>query len=115
MKTIFLSILLAVCSLSLQAQSKTQTIVIKTSMYCDHCKACGSCGGRLEKVVYDIKGVKRLDISEGDSTLKIVYNTEKTTAEDIRLAISKAGYDADDVKADPQAYAALDECCKKPE
>jgi len=30
----------------------------------------------------------------------------------IRAAISKLGFDADNVKADPTAYEKLDGCCK---
>jgi hypothetical protein len=34
--------------------------------------------------------------------------------EKIRIAITKSGYDADSLKADPKAFKHLPECCKKP-
>jgi hypothetical protein len=32
---------------------------------------------------------------------------------DIQIAISKLGYDADSIPADPKAYEKLNACCKK--
>ncbi|MBK8362965.1 MAG: hypothetical protein IPL24_04585 [Bacteroidetes bacterium] len=46
-------------------------------------------------------------------TIKVTYNSKKTNPEAIRQLISKYGFDADEVKADPVAYSKLDECCKK--
>jgi hypothetical protein len=43
----------------------------------------------------------------------VTYRTDKTTPDEIRLALSKSGFNADDVKADPEAYKKLDGCCKK--
>jgi copper chaperone CopZ len=95
------------------AESKTATIHIKASIYCDHCKECESCGKRLEEAVYSQKGVKRVDINEEAKTIKIVYNTTKTSTDKLKQAIAAVGFDADEVKADPKAYEKLDPCCKK--
>lgn len=97
------------------AQSKIATINIKASIYCDHCKKCPSCGKKLENAVYNVKGVKRIDINEADKTLTVIYNSQKTNPETIKKAITKVGFDADDMTADPEAYTKLDDCCKKPE
>lgn len=91
------------------------TVTIKTNIYCDHCSQCESCGIMLGKELNYIKGVKLATIDEKAMTFTIKYNPDKTTPEKIRIAISKLGYDADDVKADPTAYQKLDGCCKKPE
>ncbi len=106
---------LMVCGFSTTAvaQSKVATIKIQASIYCDHCKQCESCGTRLEKAVFSEKGIKRVDIDETEKTLNVVYNPNKTSPEKIRQAIAKVGFDADEVKGDPKAYAALDDCCKK--
>ena len=40
------------------------------------------------------------------------YNAKKTDLQTIKTAISKLGYDADELKADPEAYENLDGCCK---
>jgi hypothetical protein len=45
-------------------------------------------------------------------TFTIYYNSKKTTLQAIKEGISKLGYDADEVKADTEAYESLDGCCK---
>lgn len=114
LKYLFAALLLFVSSESF-AQSKVATINIKASIYCDHCNRCESCGDRLKNAVYSEKGIKRVDIDEKTKTLTVAYNTKKTSAEQIRLAISKVGFDADSVKGDPVAYKKLDDCCQKQE
>lgn len=96
-----------------QKQKATETVVIKTKIYCDHCKKCESCGDRLEKSLLKEKGIQMITLDEKEMTIKVVYNTKKTTIDAIKIAISKQGYDADDVKADDVAYESLDGCCKK--
>ncbi|MCX6231224.1 MAG: heavy metal-associated domain-containing protein [Bacteroidetes bacterium] len=83
------------------------TIKIKTS------SVCGMCKETIEKAMAFEKGVKTSDLDTKTKIVTVTYNTEKTTPEKIKLAISKAGYDADEVKADPKAYAKLSPCCKK--
>jgi mercuric ion binding protein len=96
-----------------QQQKTVQTAVIKTAIYCDHCKACETCGDRLQKVLLKEKGVQMITLDEKAMTIKVVYNSKKTDLPAIKTAISKLGYDADDVKADAAAYETLDGCCKK--
>lgn len=94
------------------AQHKIQTIKIKTRIACDHCKMCGSCGARIEKALYDQKGIKRVDVDDKKKEIIVVYNTGKISKEKIKETITNNGYDADDRKATPESYATLDECCK---
>lgn len=110
-----LTALLFVISVSgfAQKQKTTETVVIKTAIYCDHCKQCETCGPKFEKILLKEKGVQMVTLNEKDMTIKVVYNTKKTNLETIRKAISKLGYDADNIKADPIAYEGLDGCCKK--
>lgn len=115
MKQIILLAVFAISSIVANAQNKVETINIKSSIYCDHCKKCESCGKRLENAIFGLKGIKRLDIDDKQSSLTVVYNAQKANPALIRQAIAKVGFDADDVKADPAAYARLDDCCKKPE
>lgn len=96
----------------LTAQNKKETIVIKTPNTCNHCKVCETCGGLLETDLYYVRGIKRVTYNEEDMTTTIVYLTKKITPEQIRQAISKLGFPADDLPADPAGYAKRDECCK---
>src|SRR5687768_18296485 len=48
--------------------SKTDTVKIQTQTYCDHCKECESCWGKMEKELMFTKGDRkstRLNSSHG--------------------------------------------------
>ncbi|HNR20183.1 MAG: heavy-metal-associated domain-containing protein [Bacteroidetes bacterium] len=90
-----------------------ETIVIRTKIYCDHCKECESCKPRIDNSVKYLKGVKFSKLNVEEQTITVQYNPKKTTAAQIREAISKSGFDADEIKAEGAAYKKLDDCCKK--
>ena len=100
-------------SLNSFSQNKIETIVVKTQTFCDHCKACESCAGKMETDLYYVKGIKLVEYNENDMTITVKYKTKKTSPEKIRIAISKLGFSADNVPADVSAYEKLDACCKK--
>lgn len=114
-KTIFITLTVFFFSNSAFAQKEKtiQTAVIKTAIYCDHCKQCESCGDRLQKTLLKEKGIQMITLDDKEMTIKVVYNSKKTDLTKIKTAISKLGYDADDVPADAVAYESLDGCCKK--
>mgnify|MGYP001021150514 FL=1 len=89
--------------------AKTTEIDIKVSSQCSMCKET------IEKTLAFEKGIVKSNLDIETHVVKVTYKTGKTTPEAIRKAISLAGYDADDVAADPKAYAKLSDCCKKPE
>ena len=100
----------ALLVLSLMAAGpKSETIRIKTSSQCDMCKE------RIEEVLAFERGVKSSELDLETQVVTVTYKAGKTTPEKIRKAISKVGYDADDVPADEKAYKKLPACCKKPE
>jgi len=94
-KMIFTVFVLSASMLSVMAQ--TETVVIKTNLFCDHCLRCESCGPRIEM------------------TVTVRFNPEKIQPDAIRQALASQGFDADEIKAIPQAYNNLDACCKKKE
>lgn len=96
-----------------QKVKTVETAVIKTAIYCDHCKVCETCGPKFEKTLLKEPGVQMVTLDDKAMTIKVVYNTKKTSLDKVRQAISKLGYDADDLKADVAAYEGLDGCCKK--
>lgn len=107
-------LLFSLFSFSVSAQnSKNEKVVIQTTIHCDHCKACETCGQNFQENLYKIKGLKMYELDEKAMTLTIFYNGKKTTLDEIKLAITKLGYDADEMKADAVAYEKLDGCCKK--
>lgn len=101
------------CANPALAQSKNiQKTVVQTSITCDHCKACGSCGKNLQAGLFKIKGLKTFEIDEDTKQITVYYDRRKTSIETIRERIASLGFNADDVKATPEAIAALANCCK---
>lgn len=114
MKNIFLMLLFSFFTFSVTAQNgSNEKAVIKTTIDCDHCKACETCGKSFQENLYKIKGLKSYVLDEEAMTLTVYYNGKKTSLNEIKVAITKLGYDADELKADTAAYDQLDECCKK--
>ena len=112
MKYIFSAFLFVATALSSIAQEKVETITIQTTIVCDHCMKCDDCGYNIDTSIRKAKGIKKVQINPEKNNVVVIYRADKTTPEEIRIALSKAGYNADDVKADPDAYAKLDGCCK---
>lgn len=98
-------------SLTMSAQnakkSKTEKVTIQTSAI------CGDCKQRLERNIAFEKGVKSVSLDDETKVLTIEYRTNKTDKEKLKKAITKIGYDADELEADPKAYERLPACCKK--
>ena len=94
------------------AQKTNQKAVIKTTLNCDHCKECETCGLKFKTEILKIKGVKMYELDDKAMTFTVYYNAKKTNLQTIKVAISKLGYDADDVKATQEGLATLDGCCK---
>jgi copper chaperone CopZ len=114
MKNIILLILFTLFTFSVSAQSnKNQKAVIKTVLNCDHCKICETCGKNFQANLYKINGLKMYELDEKNMTITVYYNEKKTNLQTIKTAISKLGFDADDIKADKEAYEKLDGCCKR--
>jgi len=74
---------------------------------------CGMCEERIEHDLAFEKGVKSVVLDNETKIVTVGYSPKKTNPDKIRQAISKIGYDADDVAADPIAYEKLPGCCKK--
>lgn len=95
--------------------SPSDTLKIKIVAYCDHCKACESCWGKIEQNLMFTKGVKHLAYDEKEMVITVGYNPKKVSPEKLRNVVSKSGFDADDIKADAEAQKKLDDCCKRKE
>ncbi|WP_417354157.1 heavy-metal-associated domain-containing protein [Flavobacterium sp.] len=119
MKTLFKTFLISAFFLltansTFGQQKKTiQTAIIKTAIYCDHRKVCETCGPNFNQALLKEKGVQMVVLDDKAMTIKVTYNSKKTDLEKIKTAISKLGYDADEIEADIVAYEGLDGCCKK--
>ncbi|MBP5662685.1 MAG: cation transporter [Bacteroidales bacterium] len=88
-----------------------QKVVIQTNGVCSKCEAL------FKENVPFFKGVKDYAYDPKTSKMTITYDSKKTNPDLLRQQISKLGYNADNVKADPAARAKLPACCqvdKKP-
>lgn len=91
--------------------SVIQKVVIQTNGVCSKCEAL------FKENVPFFKGVKDYTYDPKTSKMTIAYDPKKTNPDLLRQQISKLGYNADNVKADPAARAKLPACCqvdKKP-
>jgi periplasmic mercuric ion binding protein len=108
LKTLILSmgfIFLMSCGYS--QNNKPVELKIKTSA------VCGQCKDRIEKGMSYEKGIRDISLDVDSKVATVKYNPAKTTPAEIRMAISKLGYDADSIPANKVAYAKLPPCCKK--
>lgn len=87
--------------------AKTAKLTIKTSAVCKQCK------DRIEKNMAFEKGVRSAVLDLKTNELTVEYRTSKTNPEKLKTAVTKIGYDADEMEADAKAYEKLPACCKK--
>ena len=109
-KVIITALLLSLAALQMNAQDnkvKIDTVSIQTSAKCNDCKE------RLEHDMAFEKGVKAVELDSETKILTIVYKNNKTTEEKLKIAITKIGYDADEMLADQKAHDRLPACCQK--
>lgn len=98
--------LIILLSLILSVNCFGQEIKIQTSAECNQCKT------RLEEKLTYTKGVKFAELDLETKIIVVGYSEKKISKDEIKKIISELGYDADDVKANPEAYEKLPACCK---
>lgn len=76
---------------------------------------CEMCVGKIEKALFKQYGINSYKVDLKKKTTTVTWITDRTNIENIKTMIANAGYDADDVAADTDAYKRLPKCCKKPE
>ena len=110
-KMLFAAFLGSFFSLAATAQTKAvQTVKISTpTVQCDMCKK------RIESYLKRYDGVSTVNVNYKRKETTVKYITDRTNEEVLKAAIANAGYDANEIKANPEAYKALPKCCKKPE
>ncbi|TAL58923.1 MAG: heavy-metal-associated domain-containing protein [Bacteroidetes bacterium] len=107
MKNIKIIFALVFTGIFSSAMASSDTVKIKTSAQCEDCKE------RIENKLNFTKGIKNAVLDIKTKEVTVVYDLQKINPDKIRTAISKVGYDADGVTADPKAYNKLPMCCRK--
>lgn len=110
MKIISLSLLLALCAVSTgfsQQQKVSGKAVIKTpTVLCDVCKE------RLEFFISHEAGVTSVKVNTRQKTTTVTWLNDRTTLENIKVAIANLGYDADDIEAEEGSFKRLPKDCR---
>ena len=75
---------------------------------------CQTCKENIEAAVGRLDGIESVDVDKDEKTAHVNFTKGKTNTDKIENAITSAGYDANNKKADPEAYSKLDDCCKLP-
>lgn len=73
---------------------------------------CESCSHTIEAALKKVDGVESVEMDLKAKTAKVTFAAKMTNVPALELAVVKAGYAANDKKADPKAYEQLAECCK---
>lgn len=107
MKTI-ISILAAGFLISCSGDTKTAELKLDSMQ-------CMMCSISVEEAVAGLEGVSKVEIDLKGKSGKVTYKASLVDIAAIEKAVTSIGYNANDKKADPEAYAKLDMCCKVPE
>ena len=97
-------------SLLMSCSSDTKTAEVKLdSMQCMMCSLI------VEESIASLEGVSKVDIDLKAKSGKVTYKASLINMGAIEKAIAAIGYNANETKAEPEAYANLEMCCKMPE
>ena len=109
MKTIKLTLisLLAFAVSSFGQTKPVAKVVIKTPTI-----ICQECQDRLELYLKREPGIMSLKVDFKKKTTTISFLTDRNNIEQLKTAISNAGFDADELTADEDAYKKLPKCCR---
>lgn len=89
-----------------EKKAKYETVVIQTSA------ECGQCKERIEDGLNYLKGVTFAELDLETKKVTVKYSTKKVSFQQIKEKINSIGYDADDMKANPDVVKKLPACCQ---
>lgn len=100
-------VLIAFTSPTFAQQKAIQKAVIHTpGVLAEPCKVS------IENFLVHEYGVSSVRADYRRHTVTVVWYTDRTNIENIKTALANMGYDADDIKAEPDAYKRLPPACK---
>lgn len=111
MKTIlfsFFALLLFAAPAKISAQKPAKVVINIPGAQDEACKT------RIENYLKREYGVTSSNVNYRRHTVSIQYIPDRTNVENIKTAIANLGYDADDVKANPESYKRLPKTCQHP-
>jgi len=89
-----------------EKKSKLETVIIQTSA------ECGDCKDRIEEMLNYTKGVKFSELDLETKKVTVKFSPKKISLSQIKTKLSELGYDADEVKSNPESVKKLPLCCQ---
>ena len=111
-KLILLSVLLIVGCSSIINQGKSNNLQINEINIPTAQR--NMCVVNIENALNGIDGILKYKVELETYRVKVKYNTDKLSLQSIEQLISKAGYQANNLSADVDAYNKLAMCCRLP-
>ncbi len=109
-KLLFLSFITCFTLVAAAQTKPILTVKISTpTVQCDMCKK------KIEEVLKRYDGVMTVNVNVKKKETTVKYITDRTNEEIIKAGIANAGYDANEIAANPDVYKTLPKCCKIPE
>lgn len=116
MKKMLLS-LVAFCFIAITASAQQKAML--TTKISTPTVQCEMCKKTIEDLLKRYDGVLSVNVKLNKDSSKreviVKYLTDRINEETLKAAIANAGYDANEIAANPESYKALPKCCKKPE
>ncbi|MDR6761058.1 cation transport ATPase [Flavobacterium sp. 2755] len=109
MKNLILITMITFLGFSAQAQTKKNKNLKYTVEVNGNCEQCKK---RIEKAAFGVPGVKTASWDISTHQLTVILNEEKSSPQDLNVAIAKVGHDTKEVKATDADYENLHSCCK---
>lgn len=106
MKSILLTLFVIIAGVGFSQSSKVKTVEIQTSA------ECGACKERIEGKLNYVGGIKFAELDLETKKVTVKFSTSKISLDEIKHIISEIGYDADDVKSNPESVKKLPACCQ---
>ena len=104
---VFLAMIGFITTSSAQIKTSDKAVIKTPTIACDNCR------DYIEFTVGHSYGVSSVKVDIKKKTTTVTWLTDRTTKENIKVAIANIGYDADDIEAEPSAWRGLPKECKK--
>ena len=75
---------------------------------------CGMCVNKINNSLNDLVGIVKVDVRLDKKVGYVTYNPTLVDLAAIENEIAALGYDANNTKANEEAYNKLDACCRVP-
>jgi len=106
MKTILLTVTMLFIGTLSYGQNKNMKASIEVDGVCMMCKK------RIEKASLKTKGVKSATWNVDTHELKLIFDENKTSLNQIASNVTDVGHDTKSFIASKESYESLDPCCK---